>query len=220
MGQVPVWSSATTEPAARTIRERVAFLRHAILRWGDEYLKHIFQRRRPLPSYRTGHTGVYRLPNDVLIAIATGEREPRVRIKSQIRLSWWNRTSLFIWAMYYSGTEEEYRTYFMAPGCWPRGKLNQGGTDAASGTYVLNANHEMYSGGRGYFDVALPGLQQETSYFCLENDYWRIVAVDTGYHCTRGLEEGSFLHLWRQDEARLREPYLARTRGLPRSGRP
>jgi hypothetical protein len=47
----------------------------------------------------------------------------------------------------------------------------------------------MYCGGRGYFDVALPQLHQETSYFCLENDHWRVVAVDSGYHCTRGLKK-------------------------------
>ncbi len=182
---------APTEPAARTIRERVAFLRHAILRWADEYLKHIFQSRRPLPAYRTGHTGVYRLPNDVLVAIASdwGTGTPSAyKVADQIVMVEPDVT-VHLGDVYYSGTEEEYQTYFMAPGCWPRGKLNQGGTNAASGTYVLNANHEMYSGGRGYFDVALPGLQQETSYFCLENDYWRIVAVDTGYHCTRGLKK-------------------------------
>ncbi len=47
---------------------------------------------------------------------------------------------------------------------------------------MLNANHEMYSGGEGYFERALPELDQETSYFCLENPYWRMVAIDTGYY--------------------------------------
>jgi hypothetical protein len=50
----------------------------------------------------------------------------------------------------------------------------------------------MYANGIGYFDVLLPklGLQdslgkmtgQQTSFFCLQNENWRIIAVDTGYN--------------------------------------
>jgi len=75
--------------------------------------------------------------------------------------------------VYYSGTAEEYEAYFLGAEGWPRGRL---------GTYALNGNHEMYSGGEGYFGRALPRLEQPTSYFCLENRHWRIVAVDTGYY--------------------------------------
>jgi hypothetical protein len=182
---------APAAPGPRTMRDRVAFLRHAILKWVDEYLKHIFQSRRQLRSYPTGRTGVYRLPEDVLIALAsdwgTGTASA-YRVADEIGKTNPDVT-IHLGDVYYSGTEEEYRTYFMAPGCWPRGKLQTGSDLEARGSYVLNANHEMYSGGRGYFDVALPGLSQEASYFCLENDHWRIVGVDTGYHCTRGLKK-------------------------------
>jgi len=40
----------------------------------------------------------------------------------------------------------------------------------------------MYSGGEGYFDKALPALNQKTSYFCLENAHWRILGLVTGYY--------------------------------------
>jgi hypothetical protein len=60
------------------------------------------------------------------------------------------------------------------------------------GSFGLNGNHEMYANGGGYFDVLLPrlGLRdtngkatgQQTSFFCLENQYWRIIAIDTGYN--------------------------------------
>jgi hypothetical protein len=182
---------APAVPGPRTIRDRMAFLRHAIVRWAEEYLKHIFQSRRPLPPYRTGHSGIYRLPTDVMVAIAsdwgTGTSSA-YKVADEIGKAGPDVT-IHLGDVYYSGTEEEYRTYFMAPGCWPVGKLRPANSVDARGTYVLNANHEMYSGGRGYFDVALPGFHQETSYFCLENDYWRIVALDTGYHCTRGLKK-------------------------------
>jgi hypothetical protein len=75
--------------------------------------------------------------------------------------------------VYYSGTEREFRDYFLPADAWPRG---------AQRTFALNGNHEMYSGGEGYFGVALPALDQEASYFCLENAHWRVVALDTGYY--------------------------------------
>jgi len=50
----------------------------------------------------------------------------------------------------------------------------------------------MYANGNGYFDVLLPrlGLRdasgtmsgQQTSFFCLQNQSWRIIAIDTGYN--------------------------------------
>jgi Calcineurin-like phosphoesterase len=64
---------------------------------------------------------------------------------------------------------------------WPKG---------TKGSFALNGNHEMYSGGHGYFEVLLPTLgiptsqdkQQLRSYFCLEAPSWRILAIDTGYN--------------------------------------
>ena len=73
--------------------------------------------------------------------------------------------------VYYSGTAQEFHDYFLD--AWPRGTLQ---------TFALNANHEMYSGGEGYFACALATLDQQASYFCLENDHWRILGLDTGYY--------------------------------------
>jgi hypothetical protein len=64
---------------------------------------------------------------------------------------------------------------------WPKG---------SKGSLALNGNHEMYSGGHGYFEEFLPTLgipssqdkQQLRSYFCLETPVWRILAIDTGYN--------------------------------------
>jgi hypothetical protein len=60
----------------------------------------------------------------------------------------------------------------------------------SKGSFALNGNHEMYSGGNGYFQDFLPKLgipssqdkQQLASYFCLETPVWRILAIDTGYN--------------------------------------
>ena len=69
------------------------------------------------------------------------------------------------------------------PVIWPIG---------SEGSFALNGNHEMYANGGGYFDVLLPKLGlcdangkmlgQQTSFFCLQNQYWRIIAIDTGYN--------------------------------------
>ena len=39
----------------------------------------------------------------------------------------------------------------------------------------------MYSGGHAYFRAIQEDFGQEASFFCLENDHWRIVALDSGY---------------------------------------
>jgi hypothetical protein len=39
----------------------------------------------------------------------------------------------------------------------------------------------MYSGGLGYYGL-LQQLHQPASYFCLHNQNWQILAMDTGYH--------------------------------------
>jgi hypothetical protein len=73
--------------------------------------------------------------------------------------------------VYYSGTREEIQARFLD--VWPR--------TAGTISRTLNSNHEMYSGGFGYFELALPALQQPSSYFALANDNWLLVGLDTAY---------------------------------------
>ena len=73
--------------------------------------------------------------------------------------------------VYYSGTQSEMNERFLQD--WPK----RG--DAISRT--LNGNHEMYTGGHGYFEVALKKFAQSSSYFALQNEYWTLVCLDTAY---------------------------------------
>lgn len=79
--------------------------------------------------------------------------------------------------VYYSGTPAEVERNLLAR--WPRvpGALS----------IALNANHEMYSGGKGYFETALgsPLFAQPSSVVAIENDHFLIACLDTGYDAGR-----------------------------------
>lgn len=74
--------------------------------------------------------------------------------------------------VYYAGARADDGIDLSA---WPAGTRGQ---------FTLNSNHEMYSGGMGYFNEVnqrFP-LQNGTSYFSLHNDDWLIIGLDTAYH--------------------------------------
>jgi hypothetical protein len=80
--------------------------------------------------------------------------------------------------VYYSGTKHEIRKRFLP--YWPK--------KARLAHLALNSNHEMYSGGWGYFDVTLPkfaemstAFKQSTSYFAVANKHFTLIGLDTGY---------------------------------------
>lgn len=56
----------------------------------------------------------------------------------------------------------------------------------SKGSFMLNSNHEMYSGAQGFFGKGLKAppfaLQQNTSYFAIQSDKWIIIALDTAYY--------------------------------------
>ena len=75
--------------------------------------------------------------------------------------------------IYYSGTLAEVQRNFLD--MWsmygPR-RANYWG---------LNGNHDMYSGGHGYFEHVLRAFRQPASYFNLQNRYWRLIGLDSAY---------------------------------------
>ena len=75
--------------------------------------------------------------------------------------------------VYYAGTPREMRRNFLD--VW-----------AAVGPpharyWGLNANHDMYSGGHGYFEHLLPALGQPASYFAMRNEHWQLIGLDSAY---------------------------------------
>jgi hypothetical protein len=80
---------------------------------------------------------------------------------------------------YYSGWAGEYEKNFLPH--WPV----KPGEEDRYGSWCLNANHDMFSGGYGYYDSLLADPrfrgQEGSSLFSLETDHWRVLAIDTAW---------------------------------------
>ena len=80
--------------------------------------------------------------------------------------------------VYYSGWKEEYRSRFLP--YWPVRSAEEGVP-----SWAINGNHDMYSGGHGYFGYLLRdprfAAQNGSSYFCLQNEHWQLLGLDSAY---------------------------------------
>jgi Calcineurin-like phosphoesterase len=79
---------------------------------------------------------------------------------------------------YYGGWDREYRKRFLPH--WP---VREG---EPHGSWSLNGNHDMYTGGHGYFEVLLNDARfapfhQGSSWFSLENDHWQLLGLDSSW---------------------------------------
>jgi len=89
--------------------------------------------------------------------------------------------------VYYSGTEHEFQQYFYPIWQDILGLENVpwGGKptdpDKRPSTFSLAGNHDMYAGGAPYY-TTLDMLGQPASYFCIRNDKWQFIGLDTGLH--------------------------------------
>jgi hypothetical protein len=73
---------------------------------------------------------------------------------------------------YYSGAKGEVANRLV--GDWPV----RGGNTV---NRTLNGNHEMYSGGQGYFESLESFFHQPASCFAMQNSNWILVCLDTAY---------------------------------------
>jgi len=70
---------------------------------------------------------------------------------------------------YYSGTKKEFEKRFLPH--WP---------DRPEAVHrSVNANHEMYSGGKAYRETVRRRFGQKSSVFSLANDHWVLIGMDT-----------------------------------------
>jgi hypothetical protein len=133
----------------------------------------------------TPDAAVFPLPPRASIAVAGdwGTGDPSsMTIAAQIAAKR-PTISIHLGDVYYSGTENEETDHLVA--VWPRGQV---------ASFTLNSNHEMYSGGHGYFNVALRSepfaAQRGYSYFALVNDDWVVLGLDSAYAGTKFYQNG------------------------------
>lgn len=173
----------------------MAFLPQNVWPWVANYLKYAFTPRFPFPGYTNStNTGVYPLgpsPGNAAIKIAvvgdwgTGTQEAQtiIDLMSQTKPD----LTIHLGDVYYVGDAPEIaEKCFGEPTNGFAGVTWEPGTQ---GSFALNGNHEMYANGKPYFTTFLSSLGmpagppgQLASFFCLETDAWRIIAIDTGYN--------------------------------------
>jgi hypothetical protein len=141
--------------------------------WIRSLFDHV-DRKQAHPMMRPTSTKTERIPDVAMIAMTadwgTG-LYGAPKIAEQIRKVGGYQLLMHLGDVYYSGTEEEVQERFLD--IWPK--------DAGKRTIAINSNHEMYSGGFGYFKLALPAIGQKSSYLAFENKDWLLVMLDTAY---------------------------------------
>jgi hypothetical protein len=167
------------------------FFKTNLLGFAWHYAKSRLGRRHAYQAYpRNGDTGVYVLQSSVT---------SRSEIQMALLSDWASDTAesdavahlvakyapdytIHLGDVYFVGAPKEVEENFTAPhASWYYG---------ASGSLALSGNHEMYSNGNAFFNHLLPAMYvkagnvrktQQAGFFCLENEYWRIIGLDTGY---------------------------------------
>jgi predicted phosphodiesterase len=193
------------------------FFRRYIWTWLYHTIKSRFGPKHIYPGYPDGESGIYKLSNssfqnsgEISIAIVADwatDTPEACRVAEKIRGHNPDYT-IHMGDTYYVGTPVEIKSNFLNPDSpWVRGE---------QGSFALLGNHEMYARGIAYFDDLLPSLGrkkdghfegQKTGYFCLENEHWRILGLDTGYNSI-GIPFLEFLPFLKPD-CRLHEKQIA-----------
>jgi hypothetical protein len=139
-----------------------------------------FDDRAPYPA---GFPDPFPLPENFKMALLAdwgGDNDAAKKIASVVR----RQTPDFIIHLgdiYYGGTKDECELFL---DMWPM-RVNMQDPKSPlqpKGSFALNGNHEMYSGGEYYFNTVLPAFEQKQPFFCLENSNWRIIGLDTAYN--------------------------------------
>ena len=179
----------STKPKHKAGNLLEKFLSSQWVLWLFHYVKSRFGPRHKFQSYKTTvDKGIYQLHSShgssIIRLALLADWGTDTRESKQIGLAVAHHKpdySIHLGDTYYVGAPFEIKNNFTPrDSFWHYGSV---------GSFALPGNHEMYSNGGPYFDILLPfmGLRhpqkiiQGASYFCLENEYWRIIGLDTGY---------------------------------------
>lgn len=123
-----------------------------------------------------------KLPSDATIGIVSdwGTGQPdAIEVLAQVKRH--NpQVAIHLGDVYYAGTDYEMDHYFYQP--WQE-ILNPEASGILS--FALPGNHDLYAGGQPFYDL-LDKLGQPASYFCLRNEHWQLIGLDTALHDRHG----------------------------------
>jgi hypothetical protein len=163
----------------------------SVIRWFYHYIRSRFGKKHRFRTYNDaaakGDNGIYRMANSNVKAACAADwasDTPESDIIGRRMEFHSPEYTIHLGDTYFVGSPAEIKHNFINENAsWCKG---------SRGTFALMGNHEMYSRGIGYFDYLLPvmGIKNESgeytgqkaSFFCLENDYWRVIGLDTGYN--------------------------------------
>jgi hypothetical protein len=127
------------------------------------------------PVYRPNQNPVFPLDTNTRLAIigdwGTGGNVA-TNLLQQVK-SFNPDVLLHLGDVYYAGTQYEQQTNFLDI-C-----SNVFGNSVR--LFSMCGNHDMYSGGGGYYWL-VDQIAQQASYFCLQNANWQFLAMDTGHN--------------------------------------
>jgi Calcineurin-like phosphoesterase len=195
------------KPSAPVFVKLASFLSIQFLFRAWKFVKCFFRFRYEFQDYRAaGETGIFPMTcdahsaepenvSDIRISLAgdwgTGTEEAELVAKNILESH--PHYTIHLGDVYYVGGWREINEHCLntavpgngfTPVEWPHG---------TAGSFALVGNHEMYANGTGYFKLFLPTLgigqpggpvlkHQRASFFCLKNEHWMILGIDTGYN--------------------------------------
>jgi hypothetical protein len=176
------------------------FLPSKVWTWIKTYVKSRFLGKEPFQFYPVGQKqGIHKMISNadgkVVIAIASDWATDTLESLSVCTLM---RTgedmkeslpdyTIHLGDVYFVGNPEEVDANFA--------KNDMGKSDWTYGTkgfLAIPGNHEFFSRGEGFYNNLLSktfindtlnntSIKQKAGFFCLENEHWRIIGLDTGY---------------------------------------
>ncbi len=172
----------------KDIRWANCVLAAGIRRWRG---RHPFN-AEPATPYKIGKNARVVLLSDWGSGLPRAQRLSREAIREELvdpKATHRDKHVIHLGDVYYSGWAKEYEQNFL-----PFWAVNENEADQIT-SWSLNANHDMYSGGEGYFETLLGDKrflhQEKSSFFSLENDKWLLLGLDTGYDNNLIVEEHS-----------------------------
>ena len=181
----PVWVTTLLEQAAFKLTSffhevhEIEGAKKPLLQAVLEAWKDIKLAKAPYPQ---GIPTTQRLDETCTIALLAdwGGDNPAARNVAETVRRAQPKIAIHLGDIYYGGVQEECIAFLRN---WPMqaDTVHPGKSVPAGSSLALNGNHEMYSGGEAFFNTVLPAFGQAQPFFCLENQYWRIIGLDTAY---------------------------------------